>query len=340
VEHAAEGAEDDRVLRRAVLETVRTAVPFDAFAWLLTDPVTTVGRSPLAEVPCLEDLPRLIQLKYLTTVARWTAPGRPPVVSLLGSTAGRPADSLVWRELLGDLGVVDVASLLFADRFGCWGFLDLWRRAPAAPFSGQELTLLRALAPPVTAALRGSQAHSLLRQADGPAEPAGPVLLVLSRDLGVRATTPDTEHVLRRLVPPVGQALAVPAAAYNVGAQLLANETGVDQHPPSARLHAGGAAWLTVRAARLGAEDAAAADIAVTVERIAPVERLELFVRAVGLSGRERELVHILATGRSNKDAAQLMVLSRHTLGDHLKSVYAKTGCVSRAELMARATGS
>jgi hypothetical protein len=43
--------DDDRTLRRDVLEQVRRTVPFDAFAWMLTDPETTVGTAPLAEVP-------------------------------------------------------------------------------------------------------------------------------------------------------------------------------------------------------------------------------------------------------------------------------------------------
>ena len=56
--------DDDRTLRRAVVEQVRRTVPFDAFAWLLTDPDTTVGTAPLADVPCLDQLARLVALRY------------------------------------------------------------------------------------------------------------------------------------------------------------------------------------------------------------------------------------------------------------------------------------
>jgi hypothetical protein len=62
-----------RSLRLAVLDELRRAVGFDAYAWLLTDPETEVGAAPLADVPCLPELPRLIRLKYLTDVNRWTA---------------------------------------------------------------------------------------------------------------------------------------------------------------------------------------------------------------------------------------------------------------------------
>lgn len=340
VERAAVGARDDRVLRRTMLEAVRTSVAFDAFAWLLTDPVTTVGSSPMADVPCLPELPRLIRLKYLTSVARWTLPGRPPAVSLVNSTNGRPAESLVWRELMKDYDVVDVASLVFADRFGCWGFLDLWRQAPAAPFSARELADLRRMVAPATAALRRSQADLLLQPADGDDERPGPVVMVLSPELDVRAQTPETERVLRMLVPPSGEASPVPAAAYNAAAQLLAAESGVDRHPASARVHVRAEWWVTLQAARMVASgESAARDIAVTIEQVAPAERIELFVRAVGLSAREAELVRLLWSGNSTREAAAEMILSSHTVGDHLKSVFAKTGCRSRGELLARAAG-
>jgi DNA-binding CsgD family transcriptional regulator len=340
VERAAKGRHDDRVLRRAMLEAMRTSVDFDAFAWLLTDPVTTVGSSPMADVPCLPELPRLIRLKYLTPVARWTLPDRPPVLSLLSSTNGRPADSLVWRELMADYDVVDVASLVFADRFGCWGFLDLWRQTPAPPFSARELDELRGVVAPVTAALRRSQADTLLQTSESNDERPGPVVMVLSPDLDVRAQTPETERVLRMLVPPSGEASPVPAAAYNVGAQLLAVEAGVDSHPPTTRVHVRDEWWVTLRAARIvDADGSEAPDIAVTIEQVAPAERVELFVRAVGLSAREGELVQLLRTGSSTREAAALMLLSPHTVGDHLKSIFAKTGCRSRGELLARAVG-
>ena len=52
-----------------------------------------------------------------------------PVGLLAPGTGGTPSRSLLWREMLRDFGITDIASVVFADRYGCWGFLDLWRRA-------------------------------------------------------------------------------------------------------------------------------------------------------------------------------------------------------------------
>jgi hypothetical protein len=120
-----------------MLEEISRHVGFDAYAWLLTDPETEVGCDPVADVPCMPELPKLIRLKYATEMNRWTSMSA-PVARLLDTTGGNPARSLVWSELQAAYGVVDVASLVFRDRFGCWAFLDLWRVRPAEPFTERD----------------------------------------------------------------------------------------------------------------------------------------------------------------------------------------------------------
>lgn len=85
----------------------------------MTDPETSVGSSPLADVPCLAELPALIGLKYRTRVNRWTRFETGRVRTLLDATAGDPSRSAVWRDLLAVHDVVDVASSVFRDRYGC-----------------------------------------------------------------------------------------------------------------------------------------------------------------------------------------------------------------------------
>src|SRR5262252_8367209 len=72
IDRIAYDCNDGRVLRVALLEEISRHVAFDAFAWLLTDPETEVGSDPLADVPWLPELPKLIRLKYSTEVNRWT----------------------------------------------------------------------------------------------------------------------------------------------------------------------------------------------------------------------------------------------------------------------------
>ncbi len=46
-----------------------------------------------------------------------------------------------------------------------------------------------------------------------------------------------------------------------------------------------------------------------------------------------------LATGADTRQIAESMFLSEHTVQDHLKAIFAKTGAPKRSVLLARATG-
>ncbi len=336
---AAAGApDDDRVLRARVLDAIAKEAPFDAYAWLLTDPESEVGSSPLAEVPSLSDLPELIRLKYLTTVNRWTALPV-PAAGLHQTTGGDLGQSLVWRGALARHEVGDVASVVFRDPFGCWGFLDLWRIGSSPPFTAQEIAFLAEAATPITTALRTAQARTFATTATT-ARATGPVVLLVSSALEVRGQTAATDDYLRLLVPTEADRQPVPAGALNVAAQLLAVDAGVDDHPPSTRVHLGGGTWLTLRAARVDPSAAGGTgDIAVAIEATSPADLETLFGRAHGLTRRERELLSHLVAGADTRNVAEAMFVSEHTVQDHLKSIFAKTGVRSRRSLLARVTG-
>ncbi|MGI8456723.1 MAG: helix-turn-helix transcriptional regulator [Propionibacteriaceae bacterium] len=330
---------NSRNLRLKLLEEIRGAVPFDAYAWLLTDPATSVGSSPLAAVPCLPELPDLIRLKYLTDVNRWTRL-ESPVALLSQATDGLLFRSRVWRELQARYNVTDVASVVFSDPFGCWAFLDLWRAGAHGQFTAAELNYLTGIVGPVTTALRRCQASAFNTGTIATGQPRGPVVLLLSGTLDVLAQTPETQAYLRVLVPPDENQTPIPASAYNVAAQLLAVEARIDVNPPTARVHLFGGRWLTLRAARIAdPQRSHRADIAVSIEDSSPTERTELFGRVHALSSRERELLDHLVTGRDTRDLARLMFLSPHTIQDHLKSIFDKTSVRNRRTLLSRALG-
>ena len=335
-----EAATDARTLRLQLVDEIRQVVGFDAYAWLLTDPGTSVGSAPLADVPCLPELPRLIRLKYVTDVNRWTAMTASPAASLQDATEGDLTRSRLWRELLSRYDIHDVATLVHRDRFGCWGFLDLWRSERLPRFTPAEIGYLADIAAPVTTALRRCQANTFVARSDGAVRRMGPVVLLLSPDLDVLQQTGETQEYLRALVPPNEGQAPIPASAYNVAAQLLAVEDGINDNPPSARVHVSDGRWVTLRAARIGdAVSIGDREIAVTIEETSPTERADVFASAFGFSARERELLGHLMTGTDTRQVAGLMFLSEHTVQDHLKSIFAKTATHNRPTLLSRALG-
>jgi DNA-binding CsgD family transcriptional regulator len=339
VERLCAGALDAKGLRERTLAVLRRAVAFDAHVWTLTDPVSRVGTSPLADVPGLswDDLPRLVRTRYLSRGTRWTdliqAGAR--VGSLYEATAGDLNASLAWREIQRPLGVVDVLTAAFWDRFGCWAWLDLWRRTPGKPFTRAEQALVASLVPTLTTGLRAAQARTF---ATAPRRtPAGPAVLVLSPELAVQLRTSAAQDDLQRLNPPDDPTVAttaIPAAAYNIAAALIAHELGVPVGPPWSRVHLGAGRWVTLRADRTSA-----GEIAVSIEDSAPTERLEVFGLTHGLSPREREVLAELSTGADSRQLAQRLTLSEHTVNDHIKAVLAKAGSPSRTALLARVAG-
>ena len=59
--------------------------------------------------------------------------------------------------------------------------------------------------------------------------------------------------------------------------------------------------------------------------------------RGAGLSAREREVLAGLAAGKTNREIAQTLVISQHTVGRHVESIFAKLGVTSRAAATAYA---
>ncbi len=58
------------------------------------------------------------------------------------------------------------------------------------------------------------------------------------------------------------------------------------------------------------------------------------------LTQRERQVVAALAAGLDTHAVAQRLFISRHTVQDHLKSVFEEVGIHSRRELLARFSAS
>lgn len=257
----ADSAPDHHSLRTAVLAEVGRVLPFSAFVWPLSDPLTATGMSPIARIPCPDELPLLIRLKYLTLAGRWTqlAISPSPVTTLLRETAGNPSRSLVWDGLMKRYGVTDVLFAVLADKHGCWGWIDLWRTAQESPFTVDEVGYVAAVTREVMPALRRSIArqfvmevpvgrypvgrHSVGRdpvgheavRAGASAISGGPrpelpqqAVLTLDADMAVVGGTASVEEWLGLLQAGPRPFQRVPAEVLNVAAQLLAREAGVD----------------------------------------------------------------------------------------------------------------
>ena len=76
-------------------------------------------------------------------------------------------------------------------------------------------------------------------------------------------------------------------------------------------------------------------EVAITLRDATTSETFDRLCRTYGLSRRERQIVTALADGLDTRTVADRLSISRHTVQDHLKSVFAKIGVNSRRELVA-----
>lgn len=341
---------DDKELRRGVLAELGRMVPFSAFAWPLSDPESATGIAPMSRNPCTEELPELIRLKYLTPDCRWTAliNARRPATTLLAETGGRPGRSPLWSGLLVRYRVTDVLSAVFADKHGCWGWLDLWRAGDEGTFSEPETEYLAMAAPLVAAALRRSRAAQCRRDTEritgarlAVRKPLPPQA-VLSLDerlavVGQTASAGDWLGLLQRGPRPYE---GIPAEVLNVAAQLMAREAGVDPHPAMSRVPVGLGSWALLRATRMdpGLPGATPA-LAVTIQECPAVDRLEVFARCFALTPQQHRLLGLTAGGFSTAELAAALRITPYTVQDQFKAIFAACGVRSRSALLGLALG-
>ncbi len=107
-----------------------------------------------------------------------------------------------------------------------------------------------------------------------------------------------------------------------------------------------GAGWISPQAARTAgasgfvSKDWSADEVASAVRMVG--KGMTVFGRheeapATPLSKREREVLALIASGRTNREIATALYLSPHTVKEHASSLYRKLGVKNRAEATRRA---
>jgi DNA-binding CsgD family transcriptional regulator len=96
--------------------------------------------------------------------------------------------------------------------------------------------------------------------------------------------------------------------------------------------------WLKLHASRLHG-DGAGDRTAVIVERASASETVPLALAAYGLTPREAEVARLVLRGTPTRAIANALRISAHTVQDHLKMVFDKTGARSRGDLVGQLLG-
>jgi DNA-binding CsgD family transcriptional regulator len=331
-------------VQNQVLRSLRRLMPVDAAFFATADPETLLFTGASVEEP-LDGVTAMFLANEFTgaDVNRFSslAASSTHVATLDDATHGDRPSSARSRDILRPLGLGDELRAALVTGFQCWGYLCLHRDARPSGFTSSEAALIARLGPHIAHALRQA---ILLHQHTSVGETAVPGVIVLSGDLNVVAITAEASHLLSLIEGGRSTNLPLPMAIYTVAAALSSVEDGtVGPHGlPSTRVQGADGRWLRVSASRLR-EPADENRIAVVVETIEARATVPLLLSAYGLSAREAEVARLVLRGASTRAIADALHISQHTVQDHLKAVFDKTGVHSRRELvgqlLAQSTG-
>ncbi|HEX5194685.1 MAG TPA: LuxR C-terminal-related transcriptional regulator [Solirubrobacteraceae bacterium] len=102
---------------------------------------------------------------------------------------------------------------------------------------------------------------------------------------------------------------------------------------PSSAVRTPAGTWLVLHGGMLG--DMRSGEVAVFIQRAHPTLVAPLLLKAYGLTPRERQVTQLMLRGATTIQAAQQLAISPHTVSDHVKSIFDKTGARTRGELSA-----
>ncbi len=334
IAHAAGQGLDLLDFWRACTPPLAAAVPhFHAPCWHTLDPasllITSHFDEGIPEVPAewltaeyLED-----DVNKLADVAR---SGR-GVQTLHEVTGGDPTGSPRWQANM-ELGADQELIAALRTRTGeVWGAIGLYREPGEPLFDRDEIAFVRAVAPLLA---EGARRALLVGEASEPEWPEGPGLVVLDERLVVESTTPGVEQWLADLPGGAWDRGVLPPALTAVAARALASGGGGAGELAVSRVRARSGTWVVLHGAVMGAGDQRRAAVIVEPARGARISTL--LMSAYGLTEREKDVTRAVLLAASTAEIAEQLVVSTHTVQQHLKNIFEKTGVRSRRELVGK----
>jgi DNA-binding CsgD family transcriptional regulator len=321
------GLEPD-ALRAAVLPRLRRAVPVDALWWATVDPATLLFTNAYGEELPRDSVPYFVDNEFLRDdVNKWTelAHDQSGVRTLALATQGKLAGSARYRDIFEPLGLADELRAVLRTRGEVWGFMCLHRERGIA-FSSQEQALVARIAPHLA---EGVRLGLLVQCATRDDLVESPGLILLAPDNSLVGRNPASEQWLQELN--WQEAGEIPVEVLALAARLRRADGSTSLAPLRVRARSG--RWIILQASWIAGDEKNV--VAVIIQEATSAEVVPIVMSAYGLSEQERAVSGLVFQGQSTKSISQRLHIAEHTVQDHLKSIFDKTGVRSRRDLVA-----
>lgn len=320
---------DSMTFRREALRRLRGVVTIDAGFFATVDPATLLFTSAVSEDPLIDVAPLFLDNELQgNDVNRFLeiAGERVPARSLDQTTGGERTRSDRYRSIMRPLGLGDELRVALRRGDTCWGVLCLHREDGRGGFDERDVGTILALAPHLAEGLRRA---TLFDGLPSPS-PAGDHGVIVLGDAGVESMNDAAALWLAEVHEhdwPRTAALPLPVMA-------VARALDSDGSPgmASARLRTAAGRWVTIHASRLHGD---AERTVVLLEPTEPAQLTSLVLDAHGITGAQARVVALVLRGSSTQQIVNELQISAHTVQEHLKAVFDKTGVRSRRELAA-----
>jgi DNA-binding CsgD family transcriptional regulator len=328
---------DSTALRERIGDRLAAHLRASSYCFGTSDPATslpvhsvTVGLEPDA----MDVFLRLLLTTPALDFGLWS--GRPQRVARLEELVDDVERDPYMTEVLQPDGLRYDVQVACVSGGRSWGHICLRRREHDGPFEAHDLRLLAALAPHMASGLRAAATRAAL--AATPGSSTGVVVL------GPNGEIELASGVAQRLFawPTSGTRHSILSALRILAARLecALGDEDADAIPVFTVLDETRQETYRLRAERVEGADGRPHGLVLIepASSLRPAASLTA-LEELGLTRREAEVSLAVLRGRSTVEIAAELVVSPHTVHDHLRNVFAKLGVSSRQQLAVRLLG-
>lgn len=322
---------------------LRRFMPFDAAVWRVTDPETGIMTAPIhAENIDDKGCANYWEIELFAervNLYSELAQAPVPVAGLRETTGGEPGHSAIYQDFMRPRGLHDELRVVLRVGGRPQGTVSLFRSRGRRAFDAADTAFIGSLVTPLAKRLRS---YAEPRRAGAVpymlGVPGGPGLLFFDPSGALVSVNDEATRYLDELPDgpsaPTALGLRVPAWLHGIATKVRAAAHERDRGTARIRLRTRDGRWLVCHATCMRQADGSLGGSAVVLEPAKVSDVMPLVADAYELSERELQVTRCVARGLSTEKIAGQLFLSPHTVRDHIKAIFEKTGVSSRGELV------